>query len=557
MSRPASLLTVFSFVYVALLVLLAFSVGDGNTGIVWGTWILCGAVVLSSTALELTLLVFWLNRQGRGMLSREPYVPETITNAAREALVERSPAVAILMPAHREVTTPEDAAAFAARIVNIVRRTPQYSTLFLLFDSPEEQHENEVAVVEVIRSRLRRIGWNTDAARVRMETYRHKPLALKNKPGSIEMWLERYGGQFEYMFVLDADSSMVEEDPSRPATRDVLARLVLAMDRHPELAMIQTAIDVHTEPTLWGWVQRVGVRMASRYHGRLFQWLLEGTVPSYGHSVLFRVSDFVNHVKNTLEYLSHDFLDAADLATAGRKCVQTYAAVTCEEGEASLLGYLKRDLRWARGNAQWANYWWTKPRLPLGPRIYLAVGILCYVWPLLASVVFVTSVFLAGAGVTLFSASHGWALQLLLSCVFVSLVVPKALAAGSLVEFGGSLLIGIAGSPAVMTLQGFLFLIGAFGTKWTLRGTRSAKLDFDHFRAILRLFLPVSLLGLFLWVFFLDGMTSRNFGAVFIRVHLMLMVVSPLLALILSCPLPAALQRSTGPPEAATVRPCS
>ena len=57
-----------------------------------------------------------------------------------------------------------------------------------------------------------------------------------------------------------------------------------------------------------------------------------------------------------------------------------------------MLGFLLRDMRWARGNAQWANYLWTKRNLPLGPKIYIGVGILCYLWPLIASVLLLASV---------------------------------------------------------------------------------------------------------------------------------------------------------------------
>ncbi len=537
MSRAAAFVAAFTLVYVALLVVFAFATADGDVGVTWGVWIVSGAVVLSSTAVELTLLGVWLYRKSLGPLSDEPYVPETISPEELARLDVCSPGVALLMPAHREVTTPEDAVAFAERAVAILSRTPRFSTLFLLFDSPLEQHDNEVAVVEEIKRRLEQSGHARDAARVRMETYRDKPAGLRNKPGSIQLWIERYAEQFDYMFVLDADSSLLEEDPGRPATCHVLSRLVLAMERHPELAMIQTAIDLKTAPTLWGWVQRVGCRMASRYHGRLFQWLLEGTVPSYGHNLLFRVSDFVTHVRNTLEYLSHDFLDAADLATAGRKCVFTYAAATAEEGEASLLGFVKRDLRWARGNAQWANYLFTKPKLPLGPKIYLGIGILCYVWPLAGSIAFATSVLLVSAGVTLFDAAHPWAMQVLSAGVLASLVLPKALGAGSWAEFNGAIVIGLVASPSLTLLQGVMFLLGAFGTRWTMRGSRSARLDLDHALGILRLYLPVALLGLTLWLFFLEGAVGMDFGGLVLRLHLLLMVGSPLLALILSCPL--------------------
>jgi membrane glycosyltransferase len=248
------------------------------------------------------------------------------------------------------------------------------------------------------------------------------------------MWLDRYVDDYEFMFVLDADSALLEPDPRRPSTVHPLERLVLAMRQHPDLAMIQTAIDVKNDPTLWGWFQTVGVGMASRYHGVLFRWLWEGQVPSFGHNVLFRVTDFARHVRNTLEYLSHDFLDAADLETAGRTCIQTYNVTTGEDGEASLLGYVVRDLRWSRGNAQWANYWMTKVGLPLGPRMYIAIGILCYLWPLLASVQLLATGLLLHRGVPLVDTSRPYAVAVLVASVVASLILPKAMASRSLPE---------------------------------------------------------------------------------------------------------------------------
>lgn len=538
MNRPAFAMIVFGAVYLGLLTVFAFAVSVESPGLAWWVWLLCGVGSLSATAAELTLLLFWLGLRLTGILHHDPYVPAKLSAEDRRELAEKSPTVAMLMPAHREVTTPEDAQAFAKRIVEMLCRTPRYAEIFLLFDSPQEQHRNELAVVEQIKASLRQLGRGADVSRIHMETYRDKPRKMKNKPGSIDMWLSRYAEKYEYMFVLDADSSLLEEDPSRPQTCDALQRLVLTLQRHPEIAMVQSAIKVHTDRTLWGWFQSVGARMASRYHGLLYKWLLEGTVPSYGHNVLFRVSDFSKHVANTLEYLSHDFLDAADLQTAGRKCIHTYAVLTGEVGEASLLGYLKRDLRWARGNAQWGNYWLTKPGLPLGARIYLGIGILCYVWPLLASMLLIASVFLLGAGIPLISSDHPWSVQLLLGLVLASLILPKALASRSLGEFYGSVLIGMLMTPSLMLWQGVLFLLGAFGSKWTMRGSRTAKLDFEHAKGILQMFFPVSLAGLVLWMLCQEGTGAERLGQVLISTHLLLLIASPAIALMMSYPLP-------------------
>ena len=538
MNRPAFTMIVFGTVYLGLLAVFMLAVSVENTSFTWWLWMLCGVGALSATATELTLLLFWLGLRLTGILHQDPYVAAKLSDEDRRELAQKSPAVAMLMPAHREVTTPEDAEAFAKRITEMLCRTPRYAELFLLFDSPKDQHSNELAVVEKIEASLRQLGRHADLSRIHMETYRDKPKKMKNKPGSIDMWLARYADKYQYMFVLDADSSLLEADPSRPETCDPLERLVLCLERHPEVAMVQSAIQVHTDRTLWGWFQSVGARMASRYHGLLYKWLLEGTVPSYGHNILFRASDFSKHVANTLEYLSHDFLDAADLQTAGRKCIHTYAVLTGEEGESSLLGYLKRYLRGARGNAQWLNDWITKPGLPLGARIYLGIGILCYVWPLLASLLLAASVFLLSAEVPLIRSDYSWPVHLLLGLVLASLILPKALASRSLGEFNGSLLIGMLMTPSLMLLQGLLFLLGAFGTKWTMRGSRTAKLDFEHAMGILRLFFPVSALGLVLWVFCLAGSDADGFGRLLISVHLMMLIASPLIALMLSYPLP-------------------
>jgi membrane glycosyltransferase len=537
MRLPATL-TLFGAIHAGLAALFTLSVAGGGTGMLWSLWVLCGVVTLFSIAMELTMVLVWLWLRVRGRLFEEPYVPAGLTSRDRRELTARSPQVAILIPAHNEATTPEDSEGLKDRVVEILRNTPNWSTLFLLFDSPQDQRENELSVITGIKSELRKAGRHADAGRVAFEEYRNKPKRMRNKPGSIELWLASHAQQYQYMFVLDADSSLAAADDSRPEERDILARLVLAMERHPELAMIQSAIQIRSHQTIWGWFQAVNGVLGSRYHGPLFQWLLSGQVPSYGHNVLFRVSDFVNHVKNTLQYLSHDFLDAADLATAGRKCIHTHNVVTYEQTEESLLGYLVRELRWARGNAQWVNYWLSKPGLALGPRVFLAIGIMAYVLPMMASLMPILSVFLIYAGVTLITATHLWAAYLLLALVVIALFLPKVIAARSVAEFDGTAVVGALISPALMLLRGILFLIAAFGSKWSPRGSRTPNLDFEHAAGILRWFCPVALLGIILQFFFLQDTPAQGFGMFLIRAHTMLLIASPLLALILSCPLP-------------------
>ncbi len=52
--------------------------------------------------------------------------------------------------------------------------------------------------------------------------YRHRPKNDAKKAGNIAEWVRRFGGAYEHMIVLDADSLM---------TGDTLVRLVAAMEQ--------------------------------------------------------------------------------------------------------------------------------------------------------------------------------------------------------------------------------------------------------------------------------------------------------------------------------------
>lgn len=538
MHRTSKVFLLFLLIWAGLVVLLFVSVPRDNQGIAWWVWLGSGVLCLTATAMELTLLVVWAGLTSRGKLKYDPYVPLVLADQDRERLDRVAPKVAMLMPAHREVSSPDDAEAFVERIVDMLLKTPEYAHIFLLFDSPPSEIENEHRAVEEIKRRLTEAGHPEFGARVIMEEYRDKPKHMKNKPGSIHLWQERFADKYAYIFMLDADSSLLDEDPERPETVDALRRLILTLEDNPQLAMVQSSIHVNTDPTLWGWFQSAGVGMASEYHGQIFKWILEGQVPSYGHNNLYRTVDFTTYVSNTLSYLSHDFLDAADIETAGRQCIQTYHVLTAEEGESSMLGFLLRDMRWARGNAQWANYLLTKRNLPLGPKIYIGVGILCYLWPLIASVLLMASVFLAREKVDLATAEGLPYMQVLLALVVVSLIVPKALGSKSLWTFYLAIIGGWLMAPSVMLIQGTLFLLGAFGTKWTIRGSRSNRMDYDHMAGIIKLFAPASALGCVLWVCVQNvGGDSGGIGMMLLQIHLVLLIISPMLGLIFSCPL--------------------
>ena len=537
MTRAGTGVVLMGAVYCGLALLFVAALASHDLRVAWVVWFFCSVGALSNCALELTGLPVWLALKATGEFNRDKFVPLTLSSADCELLNARRPTAAILIPAHKEATTAEDRQALVERLLGIIDATPSWSVLYLLFDSPKSERRNESWVVSEVRRRLGAAGRAEDVCRLQYEEYREKPKHMRNKPGSICLWLDRIGNQFEFMFVLDADSSLPAPESPQPERRDILERLVVAMLRHSRLGMIQTSIHIRSYATFWGWFQSVNTRMGARYHGPLYQWALAHGVPSYGHSVLFRTADFRKHAKNTLHYLSHDFLDAADLAAGGKSCIHTHRAVTYELAEESLLGYLSREWRWSKGNFQWVAYWLTKKRLPVAPRLFLAVGIMFYVWPLLTTLMIVSSVFLISDGVQLFANDRPGLTAALLGAVLTSLLLPRALASRSLTEFCATTLIGVLVSPSLMLLRGIAFLLGAFGSEWKPRGARGLAMDFDHVSRLVKLFYPLSLFGLALEAVVLTGNASRGPETALIQIHILLLIASPIVACLLSYPI--------------------
>jgi hypothetical protein len=536
----------FFVVYAGLLALFvgaARGARPAEVPVTWYVWAGLGALCLATIALEITLLVIWSWMKVRG-ISADAGVPRRLGEEERRLLEERRPAIALLMPAHGEASTEEDRAALVERILGTVLKTPGYCTFFLLCDSAEDQSENERGVIEAVRGRLRGMGREGDAGRVHLEEYRDKPAEWRHKCGSILRWIQGHGARYEFMFVLDADSSLMEEDPTRPATCDVVMRMAVPMLRDESLAMVQAAMVIKKYSSAWGWVQSVNARVGVRYYVPLFSYIYGRNTPCYGHNCLFRVRAFAAHCRNTLHYTSHDHMDAADLAAAGMGCVMTDAALTYEEPEDDVLLWLKRECRWSRGNGQWFTYLFRKRGLPAGAMVFLVAGIAQYLWAVLAAGFFFAAVSLVpgGAGqelVTRVSSTPG---RVLIGIVMGALFLPRLLAYPNVRAFVGTTAVALVIGPAVMIWQGMSFLLGAFGTGWIPRGARASAFDAGQALRIARTLAPIAVVGVLLWRPAWDAPADTWAGAL---MHLTIagMVVSPVAGVLLSWPLGRGAER--------------
>uniref|UniRef100_UPI00293D6A20 glucans biosynthesis glucosyltransferase MdoH n=1 Tax=Janthinobacterium sp. TaxID=1871054 RepID=UPI00293D6A20 len=208
--------------------------------------------------------------------------------------------------------------------------------------------------------------------------YRHRLRRVKRKSGNLDNFCRRWGSNYRYMIVLDADSVM---------SGDCLNQLVRRMESNPGAGIIQTAPRASGRGTLYARIQQ----FSSRVYGPLFTaglhyWQL-GESHYWGHNAIIRMAPFIRHCalaplpgSGSLagEILSHDFVEAALMRRAGWAVWIAYdLAGSYEEMPANLLDELKRDRRWCHGNLMNFRLFMARGMHPVHRAVF-ATGVMAY-----------------------------------------------------------------------------------------------------------------------------------------------------------------------------------
>jgi membrane glycosyltransferase len=319
--------------------------------------------------------------------------------------------------------------------------------LFLLSDSNDP---------EVI-SKEERAAWALQGRLpppLRMD-YRRRPVNSGRKAGNIGEFCRRWGGRYDYMVVLDADSVM---------EGSTLVELVRLMEANPGAGLIQTMPLPVRQESLFGRFQQ----FANALHGPMLASGLsfwQGSGGNYwGHNAIIRIRPFMEHCNLPVlpgrpplggEILSHDFVEAALMRRGGWDVwLLPSLAGSYEELPGNLVDYARRDRRWSQGNLQHLRLLRT-PGLHLVSRVHFLFGALAY----LASLFWL--LMLGTATVAAVAAYHGpqapasgWlgtpVAHALLGATIVLLLLPKllgitlALLQGA-ERFGGALRLTVGG----------------------------------------------------------------------------------------------------------------
>ncbi|MDN4590524.1 glucans biosynthesis glucosyltransferase MdoH [Xenophilus aerolatus] len=209
--------------------------------------------------------------------------------------------------------------------------------------------------------------------------YRLRTRRTHRKAGNVADFCRRWGKDYRYMVVLDADSVM---------SGDCLTSMVKLMEANPSAGIIQTATQAIGHVTLHARAQQ----FASRVTGRLFTlgmqfWQL-GESHYWGHNAIIRVEPFMKHcalapIKGTGGMsggiMSHDFVEAALMRRAGYHVWLVSDLVgSYEQQPPDLLAELQRDRRWCQGNLQNARLM-AEPGIAPVHRAMFVTGTMAYV----------------------------------------------------------------------------------------------------------------------------------------------------------------------------------
>lgn len=208
--------------------------------------------------------------------------------------------------------------------------------------------------------------------------YRRRTENIERKAGNIADWTRTFGGAYEFMIVLDADSTMAGE---------TVLRLVDAMERHPGVGLIQTAPTIIKAQTLFARVSQFGVRLYGRVAAAGLAWWAGSEASYWGHNAILRTRAFADcaglpELEGRKPFgghiMSHDVVEAALLRRAGW-AVHVTAALdgSCEETPPTLTDFIRRDHRWCQGNLQHIALIGAKGLNPIS-RLQLAMGCMAY-----------------------------------------------------------------------------------------------------------------------------------------------------------------------------------
>lgn len=183
--------------------------------------------------------------------------------------------------------------------------------------------------------------------------YRRRSDNAGRKAGNINDWVRNYGGAYDYMIVLDADSVMSGE---------LLVGMAAAMEARPDLGVLQTTPMGVGGQTLFARHLQFGIRLYGRVATAGVAWWTGNESLYWGHNAIVRVEAFAEtaalpRLRGAAPFggdiLSHDVVEGWFMRRGGwGVAMAPMLEGSYEECPPTLVDEAVRDRRWCQGNMQ-------------------------------------------------------------------------------------------------------------------------------------------------------------------------------------------------------------
>ncbi len=378
--------------------------------------------------------------------------------SAGEAVTPLTIRTAVLMTLRNE--DPARALKRLATVKDSIDRTGE-GTAFSYFILSDTNKPDVAAAEEEGVAR-----WRAETGAGDRIVYRRRADNKGFKAGNVRDFCDRWGGDYELMLPLDADSLMSGE---------VIVKMAGMMQAHPRLGILQSLVVGMPSSSAFARIFQFGMRHGMRSYTMGQAWWTGDCGPFWGHNAFVRIKPFVEDCDLPIlpgkpplggHVLSHDQVEATLMRKAGYEVrVLPVEGGSWEENPPTMLDFAQRDVRWCQGNMQYVKLLDYPGLLPMS-RFQLLWAILMFVgipaWTLMIALLpFATLHAQSAPG---FPAALAAGLYI---TFFVMYLMPKiagfidaVLTRGGMAAYGGSL--RFFASAAIELV--FSFLQGAVST---------------------------------------------------------------------------------------------
>lgn len=248
--------------------------------------------------------------------------------------------------------------------------------------------------------------------------YRRRAVNTDFKAGNIRDFCDRWGADYDFLIVLDADSYM---------SAAAMVRMIRVMQAKDDLGIAQSLTVGMPSASPFARVFQFGMRLGMRSYTLGAAFWQGDCGPYWGHNAIIRLAPFIEHchlpkLASGKPILSHDQVEAVLMRRAGFEVrVLPLEDGTWEENPPTLLEFMRRDLRWCEGNMQ---YWrlLNMPGLVGVSRFQLVFAILMFVgapaWMVLVGLFSVRDLIVGTAHPLFRPEAAQWSLILMMAMIF-------------------------------------------------------------------------------------------------------------------------------------------